>query len=263
MLVLSTVFIAAGAYAINDYFDMRIDRINKPQKMILGRIIPRRIAIFSHALLTGAGILLSLIVSFYIGAWKLSLISVVIAFTLWMYSFKYKASFLTGNLIIAFLSAFVFVIVWIFEVYAQINTGQAIIRGTNFLNGFLLIYISFAFLTSLTREIMKDIEDIEGDKRVGCQSLPIVWGINRAKWAGIIISAIAILLIVFVIIIMQNFKFFSLLKYYLGVIALLFLYLIFIIRKAKEKTDFSFISLYIKVIMFAGLLSMQLIYALT
>ncbi len=262
MLVFSTVFIAAGAYAINDYFDMRIDRINKPDKMILGRLIPRRAAILLHAVFTTLGILLSIMAAYLVGAWKLSFISIIIAFTLWMYSFKYKASFLTGNLIIAVLSSLVFFIVWLFDIYAQMQTGRAILTGGNFLKGFLMIYLSFAFLTSFIREIIKDIEDYNGDKKVGCRSLPIVWGVNTAKWVSMALTALSIVLLVVVVYMLQKFEIFKLLKYYMGLIGFMFFYLLFIIRKATEKHDFSFISNYIKVIMFAGLLSMQLIYIL-
>jgi len=260
MLVLSTVFIAAGAYAINDYFDMRIDRINKPHKMVLGRIIPRRMAILIHGIFTGLGILLSLAVAYSIGAWKLGLISVIIAFTLWMYSFKYKASFLSGNVIIALLSAFVFFTIWLFDFYAQINSGMALINGRKFFHGFMLTYAFFAFVTSLIREIIKDIEDIEGDKKVGCRTLPVVWGIKNAKILSMALAVLNIGFIVFVFITLQNFNLFYLLKYYLVLIAFLFFYLIYVIRKADKKEDFSFISMFSKVIMFAGLLSMQLIY---
>ncbi|MDD3878256.1 MAG: geranylgeranylglycerol-phosphate geranylgeranyltransferase [Bacteroidales bacterium] len=261
-IVLSTIFIAAGAYAINDYFDMRIDRINKPHKMILGKIIPRRIAILTHTVFTAIGILFSFMAAYTVGTWKICIVSIFIAFTLWMYSFRFKASFLKGNIIIAILSAMVVFIVWLFDFYAQVNSGQALIFGAKFLNGFMLTYVSFAFLTSLTREIIKDIEDIKGDEKVGCQTLPIVWGIDKAKWVTIGLTILNIILILIMVSVLTKYGIFKLLKYYLIIISFLFLYLIYLIRKSKEKEDFAFISNFIKIIIFAGLLSMQLIYVL-
>jgi len=261
-LVLSTVFIAAAGYAINDYFDMRIDRINKPDKMLLGKIIPRRMAILIHGIFTGAGILCSFIAAFMIGSWKLGFISIIIAFTLWQYSHKFKAAFITGNFIIALSSAFVVFIVWLFEIYAQMNSGQAIIIGVKFFYFFAFAYAIFAFLTSIIREIIKDIEDIEGDRKVGCKTIPIKLGTKKAK---IIINLFVAVSIMFILLIMFKLSFFpkfNLLLYYLGLLIALFVYLLFMLFKATEKSDFSFLSLYLKIIMFAGLLSMQLIFIL-
>jgi len=258
LLVVSTVFIAAAGYAINDYFDMRVDHINKPEKMLLGRIIPRRMAILIHGVFTGLGIFLSFVAAFMIGAWKLGFISVIIAYTLWQYSHKFKASFITGNVIIALFSAFVIFIVWLFELYAQMNTGHALILGKNFFTYFMLAYMFFAFITSLVREIIKDIEDIEGDTRVGCETIPIKLGIQKAKTIS---YALTFLNMAFLGILAYLFLFrFNLLSLYFIFLIILFAYLLMQIKKAKEKEDYSYTSIYIKVIMFAGLLSMQLIY---
>jgi len=261
-LVMSTVFLAAAGYAINDYFDMRIDHINKPDKMLLGKIIPRRMAILIHGVLTGAGILLSFIAAFMIGSLKLGFVSVIIAFTLWQYSHKFKASFITGNIIIALTSAFVVFIVWLFEFYAQVNTGHALLRGKAFLDFFMLAYLFFAFVTSLIREIIKDIEDIEGDGRVGRQTIPVKLGINKTKVISSVLVMLNILFLGLMVFKLFNFHSFKILCYYLIFLAGLFVYLLFLINKAKEKSDYSFASMYVKIIMFAGLLSMQLIYIL-
>ena len=259
-LVLSTVFIAAAGYAINDYFDMRVDHINKPDKMLLGKVIPRRMAILIHGVFTGLGIFLSFVAAFMIGSWKLGFFSIVIAYTLWQYSFKFKASFITGNVVIALFSAFVIFIVWLFELYAQMNTGQALILGKKFFTFFMLAYMFFAFITSLIREIIKDIEDIEGDTRIGCNTIPIKLGIQKAKTISYVLTVLNMLFLG--ILALKFFSRLDLLSYYFIFLIFLFGYLILLIKRAKEKADYSYTSIYIKVIMFAGLLSMQLIYIL-
>ncbi len=262
LLVLSTVLIAAAGYAINDYFDMRVDHINKPDKMILGKIIPRRMAILIHGFFTGAGILLSFIAAFMVGSWKLGLVSVIITYMLWRYSHRYKASFITGNFVIALFSAFVMFIVWLYEFYAQLNTGQAIILWKGLLNTFLFLYLFFAFLTSFIREIVKDIEDIEGDRRVGCETIPIKLGIPKAK--KVIYSMIGLMLLFLGL--MTTIVFlkphYNLLGFYLAFLILLFAYMLSLVIKAKEKQDYSFLSMYIKIVMLAGIFTMQLVYIL-
>jgi len=262
ILVLSTLLIAAAAYAINDYFDMRVDRINKPDKMLLGKIIPRRMAILLHGVCTGLGILLSFIAAFMIGSWKLGFISAIIAFALWQYSFKFKASFITGNFIIALFSSFVIFIVWLFEFYAQINSGYALISGKVIFNSFMLACMFFAFVISFMREIIKDIEDIEGDRRVGCQTIPIKIGIKNSKNILYLFSFINILFLALISLNLFALQRFVLLGYYLIFLIALMIYQNYLIYKANEKADFSYLSIYVKIIMLAGVFSMQLIYIL-
>jgi len=261
-LVLSTVCIAAAGYAINDYFDMRVDRINKPDKMILGKIIPRRMAILIHGIGTGLGILFSFIAAFMIGEWKLGVISIIIAYGLWQYSHKFKASYITGNFVIALFSAFVVFIVWLFEIYAQINSTTILIKNKTFFDAFIMAYLFFAFITSFIREIIKDIEDIEGDRRVGCKTIPIQLGIKKAKLITYVLSLINIIFLITIAVKAYSYPSLKLLTYYMLFLVVLYMYEIFLIFKAKEKPDFSYISMFIKIIMFAGVLTMQLIYIL-
>lgn len=261
-LVLSTVCIAAAGYAINDYFDMRVDRINKPDRMLLGRIIPRRMAILIHIIGTTLGILFGFVAAFMVGEWKLGLISAVIAFTLWQYSHKFKASFITGNFVIAVFSAFVVFIVWLYEFYAQTHTGEALLKGKFFFDMFMLTYIFFAFATSFIREIVKDTEDIEGDRRVGCRTIPIELGVPRAKIIIFVFTGIVMLFLSFIAFKVYSYPALKLVVYYLGVLLALFAYLFIQVVRAQEKSDYSFISMYLKIIMLAGVFTMQLIYIL-
>ena len=172
LLVLSTVLIAAAGYAINDYFDIRTDRINRPHKIVVGRLISRRKAMLTHAAFNIIAVLIGIYLSYTVHSYRLASIHIVISVLLWLYSLKYKAYFLIGNLIVAFVSALTILIVWIFELYA-FRTGDPLELAKlmcdqwlwPYLKFFLWAYIAYAFVTSLIREIIKDIEDVEGDKK--------------------------------------------------------------------------------------------------
>jgi 4-hydroxybenzoate polyprenyltransferase len=161
MLVFSTASIASAGYIINDYFDIKIDLVNKPTEVIIGKIIKRRRAILIHQILNFIGLALG----FFLGL-KILLINLFCIITLWLYSERFKRKAFVGNFLVAFLTALSLIII---GVYYQKNMDL------------VGIYALFAFFISLIREIIKDMEDIRGDTRYGCQTLPIIWGIRRTK----------------------------------------------------------------------------------
>ncbi len=161
LLSFSTVCIAAAGYIINDYYDIKIDTINKPRRVVIGRILSRRQAIFTHTALNAVGIGLSA----YVGL-RLGLAHFTAGFLLWLYSNQLKRLPFVGNFMVALLTA---ATLWVVAVY-------------NPQNQFLVFtYSAFAFFITLIREIVKDMEDVRGDATFGCQTLPIVWGIRRTK----------------------------------------------------------------------------------
>src|SRR5437868_93848 len=115
LLVLSTILIAAAGYIINDYFDVKMDEVNKPKRIFIDRTIHHRTAILLHQFLTGAGVLLAFYVAWWAGNFKLGFINVIVAAFLWFYSSGFKKRVLIGNVIVAFLSAFVIPIVVLYE----------------------------------------------------------------------------------------------------------------------------------------------------
>ena len=163
MLVLSlaTVCIAAAGYIINDYFDVKIDIVNKPERVIIGRYLKRRVAMGTHQILNVAGVLLGLLVSKWV-----FLINVFSVTLLWFYSERFKRTTLVGNLVVSLLTALSVLVVTV--VYPENRK-------------LVLIYALFSFAITLVREIIKDMEDVRGDASHGCRTLPIVWGIRRTK----------------------------------------------------------------------------------
>ncbi len=163
MLVLSlaTVCIAAAGYIINDYFDVKIDIVNKPDRVVIGRYLKRRVAMGAHQFFNVAGVLLGLLVSKWI-----FLINVLCVTLLWFYSERFKRTTLVGNLVVSLLTALSVLVVTV--VYPQNRK-------------LVFIYALFSFAITLVREIIKDMEDVRGDASSGCRTLPIVWGIRRTK----------------------------------------------------------------------------------
>jgi len=256
LLVLSTVFISAAGYVINDYFDTKTDLINRPDTVIVGRFINRRIAMLIHTLFSISGICIGFYLSFFIKIPLFSFIFVIVSGLLWFYSTTYKRQFLIGNIIVAVLTALVPFIVIIFELPLLNKTyGPLLLQAdTNF--NYILVWISgfsfFAFITTLIREIIKDIEDFEGDNAFGRNSMPIIIGILYTKIVVVFLCSVLIisLLYVFVKYLNDNIT----LLYFLIAIIIPVSFLIFRIVTSREKRDYHTASIMSKFIMIAGVI---------
>ena len=107
LLIISVVCIAAGGYVINDYFDVKIDRINRPDDLVVTRHISRESAMHLFMALSGIGIVTGLATAWWAHSWTLLMIFVVIPGLLWFYSASYKRQLIVGNIVVAFVSALV------------------------------------------------------------------------------------------------------------------------------------------------------------
>lgn len=267
LLVLSTLFIAAAGYIINDYFDVKTDRINRPESIVIDRFIKRRWAMIFHVAFNITGILLGVYVAYDVGNIQLSLIHVISAGLLWHYSTTFKKQLLIGNVIVSFLSAMVPIMVMLFELPKLIEIYSIMLPGIslNFLPiyKYIIAFFIFAFISSLIREIIKDIEDFHGDEETGCVTVPIKWGEKVAK--AIVLSLITniILLLSFVV-----YKLFSpqelipTLYIVIGII-IPFIILFYLIIKAQVSKDFNKASKLIKFIMLVGVCFSFIIYYLS
>lgn len=235
LLAASTGLIAAGGYIINDYYDVKIDLVNKPDRVVIGQGITRRYAILLHTLLTLAGVSIGFLLD-----WRLGVIHFAAAFLLWWYSNDLKRQPFIGNAMVAILTGLSIVIV-----DALYQTG----------NPLIYIYGTFAFFMTLIREIIKDMEDLKGDNTFGCRTLPIVWGLRRTK------SFIyGIILIFSASVIFLNRHFVKLPLYYLLIFLFIpLIWLIVVLLNADTKKDFALLSLFCKVIMLLGVLSMAFV----
>ena len=260
LLVLSTLLISAAGYAINDYFDLRTDRINKPHKIILGKEISRRSAIFYHSLFNFIAVVIGLYLAISVDQWNLVFIFLVIPMLLWLYSLRYKRKFLLGNLIVGLLAAFVIAIVWVFE-YHAIAANIIMDRQTNaIITTFANVYCLFALLSTVGREIIKDIEDMKGDAKIGCRTLPIVSGIRVSKKITIVINLGIIGFVAYLQIFLSQLNYHLLFAYVILAIQIPLVLMIHKTQIAMEKSDYSNLSKFSKVIMLSGLSTMLLFY---
>jgi 4-hydroxybenzoate polyprenyltransferase len=260
LLMLASVFIAAAGYIINDYFDINIDQVNKPDKMVVEKIINRRWAILLHWVITAVGLLISLYVSFKT-SFIIIIANLLCTVLLWFYSTTFKKKLLSGNVIISLLTAWTVLVLY----FATNNTyhftlefPDEIFTAMNRIFKFAVLYAGFAFIISLIREVVKDIEDIEGDAKYNCKTMPIVWGIPSSKvfagvWLVVLIGALSIIL------------FYALqLGWWLTTVYCLLMVvipLIWILRKlyvAQNNQQYHQVSSIIKLVMLSGILSMLL-----
>jgi 4-hydroxybenzoate polyprenyltransferase len=201
-LMLATVLISAGGYVINDYFDRKIDTVNDPEDVVVGHSISLRHTMALHIVLTSLGILLGFFVAYRAHYFYLGILFLLGAGLLWFYSTTYKRQLLTGNLIVALLTAVVPLIVLLFELPLLYRSYGNIMVTVGFSFSYLLMWVGcfagFAFLLTLAREIIKDAEDIRGDTSFGRRTLPAVAGIGISKtvvFALLAFTAVALILI--------------------------------------------------------------------
>jgi 4-hydroxybenzoate polyprenyltransferase len=197
ILIISTVLITAAGYVINDYFDIRTDLINRGS-IIVGNTISRRMAMMYHNLFNILGVVGGFYLSFKTGYFWLGVIFLLVSGLLYFYSATYKRQFLIGNIVVAVLTALVPLMVVLFEapsVFRFYSLNAISFPGVSLLFAWVGGFALFAFMTTLIREIVKDIEDFEGDSTFGRNTLPVVAGIMVSKIVAEALIAITIFLL--------------------------------------------------------------------
>ena len=258
LLVMGTLFIAGAGNIINDYFDIRPDRLNKHHKVIVGKFIKRRVAMSSHVILSTLGFFISAYVAIkYDIPWML-FFQIIAITMLWLYSASFKKSFILGNLIVAFLTACIPLLVISFDIPAFFQSEgfsfpyiEAPYGDFKVVIFFTLVYAGFAFLLNLIREIIKDIADMKGDKEINARTMPLVLGVNATKKVINSLSLFTVLLLVYI---QQSFMPDKVTSIYLLVFIVLPLLLgIYKLKNAQKSRQFLKASNYIKITMASGL----------
>ncbi|QVY66527.1 geranylgeranylglycerol-phosphate geranylgeranyltransferase [Polaribacter sp. Q13] len=260
LLAFSILLITAGGYIINDIFDIDADKINKPLKVIIGASISKKKAWILYYATSILGLLLGSYVSFTTENSAYSFFFLGTILSLFLYSKYLKKTLLIGNLIVSVLLGLVIFITVLFnepkanssnllEVFSNLGTGVRLLL-------IMITYIVFSILTNLIREIIKDIEDINGDLKIKAKTLPILFGRKRASKVAFFFSAG---LLVFLLIVLQSLtNEFVLLIYGIVCILLPLLYFMYKLWIAETKKEFSKLSTLMKIIMLFGIVSMLL-----
>ncbi len=189
LLMLATVLITAGGYVINDYFDVKIDQINRPDRLIVTRSVTKPEAMRLFQVLTAAGIVCGIVASVCLRSWVTAVIFVFVPGLLWFYSASYKRQFLIGNLIVALAAALCPILIaianvaWLKHLYGDVNGIDVLSLTTLPHDLYMWIggFAAFAFWGTFIREIIKDMQDVTGDRELECHSLPVVLGEPATK----------------------------------------------------------------------------------
>ncbi len=243
LLVLAALLVAAAGYIINDYYDVKIDAINRPARLVVGRLLRRRHAMLAHVVLSGVGVVLAAALS-----WRLGAVTLGAALLLWGYSARFKRLPLVGNVSIATLTGALILL----PALLPLATPEGRLKA-------VWLYALAAFLLTAVREIVKDLEDMRGDAQHGCRTLPLVWGVARSKWvAGFFLVCLGVLVLGVAGQLLAWGRW-PLAAWLLGLVLGPLGWLAYLLLRADRRRHFRQLSAWCKGIMLAGVLSMLLV----
>jgi 4-hydroxybenzoate polyprenyltransferase len=287
LLSLSTAMIAAAGYIINDYFDVKVDRVNRPDRIIVGKFIKRRVAMGAHLVINAIAIIIGVYLAHKLGNWNLVLLQVLPAGALWYYSTLFKKQVVVGNVLVALLAALVPFIAGLYELILQhavtddtVNTllfrleaytpfeevEYLLLHVLSYMMYWILGISVFAFMSTLIRELIKDIEDYEGDKKYLSNTLAVVYGKTKAK---LVAQGLSILMIAMI----GYFQYWQIdenpggeaaelakaqtralitVMYLLFAVQLPLIYVVYQLKLAQLKGDYQKLSTHMKFIMITG-----------
>jgi len=174
LLIFATCLIGAAGNVVNDIFDETTDRINKPEKMIVWRLISERSAYRFYVVLNVIGVGAGFYLANSIGSPSFAAIFILVSALLYLYATQFKQYLLVGNILVSLLVAMALIVIIIFDIFPAIDADQMDLQVVA--SQTILGYAFFAFYFNLIREIVKDVQDIDGDKNAGRSSLPMVIG---------------------------------------------------------------------------------------
>ena len=269
--LLSLISIVAGGYIINDIYDLETDKINKPNSRIINKKISTQSATKAYYILNLIGIMSGFYAAYQVNKLWLGFIFIFFTYSLREYSKNYKTTFLIGNLQVAFLTALSIITLALFDLVPKSITNE---NGSKMIFHIIILYAGFSFIISLIREIIKDLEDVKGDKKIGANTLAINYGLTKTKK----LTTTLIFIPIFGIAYFQYFQYsvlsstFSVELQYWGInfiavlytslLQILLIILLIKIRKSNTKSDFYFLSVICKIIMLVGILSIPLFHFL-
>ncbi len=255
LLVIATVCIAAAGNVINDIYDVEIDQVNKPSKVIIGKRISEKSSNYIFIVLNVVGVGAGFYLSNTINKPAFATLFILISASLYLYASYLKGILLIGNLLISMLVAASILIVGFFDILPAINTDEMDLQVI--VLKVLLHYSLFAFLINFIRELVKDLQDINGDKNGGMNTLPIAIGRKRATYFVFILG---VLMVISIVIYMYAYLYHhqAMVLYFLFLIVAPLLYFCIKTWDAATKNDYAFLSLLLKICMLLGMSSILL-----
>ncbi|KAA3621809.1 MAG: prenyltransferase [Flavobacterium sp.] len=252
-LLLATLAIAAAGNVVNDIYDLEIDKINKPSKVLIGRKISEKRAFTYFIILNSIGVISGFVLANQLGKSGLAAIFIVISALLYMYATQLKAMLITGNIVISLLVAFSLLIVLVFDLYPIGTNGLS--EAQNRVSRLVLDYAIFAFVINFMREIVKDLEDINGDKKGDIRTLAIAIGRKRTTTLVFVIASVFIMSIILYVYTFLYDKQLMVLYFLFLIVAPLIYFCIRAWGAASQK-EYAAMSVILKVTMFTGMCSM-------
>jgi len=262
LLMAAVLLITKGGYIINDLADINTDSVNKPGKNLVGDKISETTAQTLYWVTTLAGLAAGTLFSYLLDQINYALIFLFSAGLLWFYSQKYKCQPLVGNVVVAVLSSLSFGLVWLFSFFALSSQGEAFAQAMTFfprVNMLVLVYAGFAFIITLFRELIKDLEDFKGDNRFGCRTLPVAYGTGVAKTIALVVGYVSVAGLLWTT------YYFYLMQYVLPAIWFTFItlllgFMLFKLHHANDKPQFAQLSGLSKLLMVLGVISLIFFY---
>ncbi|SCY40193.1 4-hydroxybenzoate polyprenyltransferase [Flavobacterium anhuiense] len=258
LLILSTILLAAAGYVINNIYDVGTDSINKPNDVVVGKGITETAAYNIYIGLNISGVAIGFILSNIIMRPTFASLFILIASLLYFYATTLKQIMILGNFVVALLLAVSVLIIGVFDLFPATTAENQAQMASLF--SILIDYALFAFMINFIREIVKDIEDVNGDYNMGMNTLPVAIGVSRAAKIALGFAIIAFILsgLYCNTYFMQNKLYIAVFYAFATVLAPL-LYFIVKIFSAKSQKDFHHLSSILKLILFFGILSILVI----
>lgn len=256
ILFITTLLVTAGGYVINDIYDVDTDQINKPDRLIVGKQIDDSKAFNFYLILSALGVLGSFLLMYTTKQMKISSIPIFVIFLLYIYASTFKRMALVGNIVIAICTALPIILVSFYEMKISNFDTAVVIRFTEGIALAALVYSVFAFLTTFIREIIKDVQDMEGDDFVGFKTFPIITSINASKTLIVFLQLLTLAILLFISYFFLAASYST--AFYGGVVMLVLPLMIQIglVIWANRPEDFKWASLAGKVHMFLGVLTL-------
>lgn len=251
LMVTATILIAAAGYIGNDYFDVATDRINKPDKQYIGNQISPASALAASILLSMVSVILAVWLTILIKSWLPATLLIVALMVAWWYAVRLKKSFVWGNVAVACMSAGTIAMAWLIEKqFSGIDD-----EPSSIITRIITAISIFAFLLSLMREIVKDIEDMEGDRLIGCRSLPLKKGIPFTKTILFVFAAVTFVLLASSQLYLMQYSRIVAVFWLLAAVEIPLLYFVKMLVASNSKADFHYLSSLLKWIMVSGMAS--------